>query len=219
MFRDFTDEESGLIQRVQAHQKGLIARGHSLTELLVCVAQDGVTIIDDTIGSNDRVELTAPMLQEIATNGGCILIHNHPSEGSLSYSDWSLAAGNPGIGEIVAVNSSGSIFRGRTIGSAKTSLESKIKVGDVAPDVGQAVLNSLWDLFKAKLVEGIEMPNPGALENLMSWIWSHLVNERLKELGLVEYEATLSEVDVATLSDAELAPFIETGRGEVAKRV
>lgn len=219
VFRDFTDEEAEQIKLVQAHQETLIATAQPLTELLVCMARNGVTVVGQSIGSNAQAGLSDPMLQEIRANGGCMLIHNHPSEGSLSYDDWNLVAGNPGIDEIVAINSSGSIFRGRALANARTSLKAKVKTGDVAPDVGQAALEPLWKAFNVALQEQTEMTDPTGLEKLLSWVWSHLVNEQLKALGLVEYEATLSETDGATLSHSSYAPIIAAGQTEVKKRV
>jgi hypothetical protein len=58
------------------------------------------------------------MQNAVNSAGGCHIVHNHPSQGSLSSDDWSTLAAHPRL-QMTAVNSEGTTFPGRMLSSPR----------------------------------------------------------------------------------------------------
>lgn len=83
-------------------------------ENLRCIDADGTRMYDMTVGYKCG-PLTDKMKSAIAAKRGVRQWHNHPSQDSLSDSDWICAASETEL-EILALNERGSIYVGRLIG-------------------------------------------------------------------------------------------------------
>jgi hypothetical protein len=83
-------------------------------ENLRCIDADGRRLYDMSVGYKCG-PLTDKMKRAIAAKRGVRQWHNHPSQDSLSDSDWICAASQTEL-EILALNERGSIYVGRLIG-------------------------------------------------------------------------------------------------------
>lgn len=214
-----TPAEDASAALVRAHQLGFACLSLR-TELLICLTGDGMHFIDAEVGAANRVELTNKMLDAALTPMECRLVHNHPEEGSLSGADWRLIRQHPGIRIITAVNSNGSVFRG-SLGSGSDALERYVDadMGDLSAQVGDAVEALMWKDFEEMLRDRSANEGPELLIDALKWAWSHLVNERLHDLGHVLYEAALSQKDAEILSHSAFAKYVDAGRARVTASI
>ena len=197
-FPPFTTTEDEQIDAVRAHQLAT----KPATEMLVCMSECGTRIIDTDVGTANTVHLTPTMLKHLSDAGQCKLIHNHPSEGSLSTTDWRLCIVNPGIIEIIAVSSQRSTYRAavlnpsgldRLLGSADYP-QAEYEVSKKLCQPGVLPVTN-WDLLLAL--------GPSV---------SDLLNERLASLMLIRYEATLAGTDAALRQHADTVTLLAAGR-------
>jgi len=132
----------------------------------------------------------------VLQRGGCRLVHNHPSQGSLSQADWSLALAEPGIAEIVAVNSGGTTFRGEVIDW---------------PGLHAVVsgLNAIRDRLE-QVASNLASGRPSEMNVILRLepLWSHLLNERLAAKGLLDYEIMPCADDATTLTCPRSSPYL-----------
>ncbi|MEJ5117179.1 hypothetical protein WH158_07075 [Gluconobacter cerinus] len=179
-------------------------------ELLICLDSAKTLEIDRTCGTPSGAELTSKMLSfGVKHNRGAVLVHNHPSQGSLSDSDWKILFNFPGVKEIVAVNSSGSVFSGKvttstTAGSIPTQL---INQQDNSATVKQEID------YK---IAGNSLPNVNMkMFDDVKYLISHLVNEHYDTKGIISYSATLSNADNASLNDPKFIPILAAIQAEI----
>lgn len=86
---------------------------NQFVELMHCLNAAGVQVHDTSTGCKGAPR-TPAMDAAIVAGGGVRLWHNHPSQDSLSHTDW-LSAGISDDIEILALNERGSIFVGRIV--------------------------------------------------------------------------------------------------------
>lgn len=123
-FHTLTPLEDLAVAYVHAAQRSFAPSGpasatlqNGAHELSITVDRAGASHIDRQIFGPHGGQISPAVLAAIRTpTVGCRIIHNHPAQGSLSASDWRLMAGQqPGLEEMIAVNSRGSQFRGKVV--------------------------------------------------------------------------------------------------------
>ena len=87
--------------------------GNEEREMMVALSSDGTKRLDTSTGRKEA-EITDGMRDAILCQEGVRLWHNHPSQGSLSHSDWWAACTSPDL-EVLALTTRGSIFVGRVV--------------------------------------------------------------------------------------------------------
>ncbi|MHC0613785.1 hypothetical protein [Komagataeibacter oboediens] len=196
--------------RGQLAVQDLLKRTPQVYELLICLNSAKTLEIDRTYGTSSGAELTKMMLNfSVNHHRGAVLVHNHPSQGSLSDSDWKILFSYHGVKEIVAVNSSGSVFSGKittstTVGSTPTEL--------INPQDNSATVKQNID-YK---IAGNSLPNVDMqMCKDVKHLISHLVNEHYDTKGIISYSATLSNADNAILNDVKFAPILNAIRTEI----
>lgn len=107
---DFTEIETATFVDILTFAKG---SGLHRRELMHCVDAAG-TIVHDTSTGHQRADHTPAMQIAMESRTGIRFWHNHPSQDSLSHSDWLCAGLNDDI-EVLALNEQGSIFVGRIV--------------------------------------------------------------------------------------------------------
>jgi hypothetical protein len=174
------------------------------SELLICLDGLGQTEIDRTTGAIDRASLTQTMLDARKAGDVC-LWHNHPSRGSLSTADWTQCRKEIKTTWVAAVNDAGSWFRGRLL----QPLSSRLDVDDqtsaihaLVTEPGPVVDDFISDFFDD-----------------LGWLCSHLVNLRLKQLGVIEYDFELHGRDEVRYSDADAAGRIDQALTTLARTI
>jgi hypothetical protein len=193
--------ERAAIELVRLHQ------ARARTEALVCLDSSGAAIVDMAVGDPNRVTLTPAMQEHLDAGHNCRLIHSHSSERSLGDSDWAACLADTGIEEIIGVNSSGSVFRG-----------SALDWSGLAPYRGR--LDQIGRDVEAKVCPLLPADHPAVyLMADLSWVPSHLVNERLHKKGLVLYSAALSIRDGRLLKNPSVAPLVAAGVAEAARHI
>lgn len=192
----------------------LLTRIPPVYELLICLDSAKALEIDRTYGTSSGAELTKKMLDfGVNHSRGAVLIHNHPLQGSLSDSDWKILFSHHGVKEIVAVNSSGSVFSGKattstTVGSTPTQL---INPQDNSAAVKQEINYKIAE----NSLPGVDMQMFEDVKHLIS----HLVNERYDTKGIISYSAILSNADNAILRDGTLAPILNAIQTEITSLI
>lgn len=197
-FPPFTTTEDQQIDVVRAHQLAT----KPATEMLVCMSECGTRIIDTDVGTAHTAHLTPTMLKHLSDGGQCKLIHNHPSEGSLSTADWRLCIAHLGIIEIIAVSSQRSTYRAAVL--YPSGLDRLLKSSNY-PQAEYEVNKRLcqpgvlpvtnWDILLA-------------LEPSVS----DLLNERLASLMLIKYEAVHAGTDAALRQRTDTVSLLVAGR-------
>ena len=200
--------ERAAIDLVRLHQ--VEGGGAAKTLALVCLdSSEGAApaIVDMAVGAAGRVGLTTGMQEHLDAGRRCLLIHNSPSEGSLGDADWCACLDDTGVEEIVAVNSSGSVFRGAALDW--TGLSSY-----------RGKLDQIAKYVEARLCPYLPADHPAVyLMADLPWVASHLVNERLHKKGLVLYTATLSAPDKRLLRNPAVAPLVGAAVAEAARHI
>jgi len=195
--------EKAAIELVRLHQLGAAHK----SEALVCLDSGGGFIVDMAVGAPSRVTLTPAMQGHLDSGRTCTLIHNRTSEGSLGDADWCACLDDTGIEELVAVNGSGSVFRGTPLDwPGLSSYRGRLD------EIARAVEARLCPLLPA------DHPAVYLMADL-PWVASHLVNERLRQKGLVLYSAALSAKDARLLRNPAVAPLVGAGIAEAARQI
>lgn len=94
---------------LKAFQKDFITRNRHKYEIHIILDQNN-NYFDCSINPEDGGDLTPKTIDELKKKN-LHLIHNHPSNGSLSTSDWNVLFHNPNL-KMTAVNQYGSSFTG-----------------------------------------------------------------------------------------------------------
>lgn len=113
-FPPYTAKEKEVISCLNDYQNKFTSseENENCPEIHILMDSDG-KIIDKNQVSSIGGYLTSNM-ELFAKEHLCCLIHNHPSNNSLSQSDWNVLSNFPKM-TMVAVNSQGSTFRGKVI--------------------------------------------------------------------------------------------------------
>lgn len=196
-FNPFTDAELKAIKEVQQHQHSFSPTAPQ-SELQIALDGHGSKEIDRQITPSGGGNLTATMIQAASSPTGCRIIHNHPSQGSLSSSDWNALACYHGM-EMTAVNSQGTTFRGKVIKpSAFINWYQDI----------QSAYDSISMEFHKQIGVWYSQQNNHlgdfALDN--DWLVGKAICEQLASKGYVEFECNLKGSD----STAMLSPQTPT---------
>jgi hypothetical protein len=197
-FPVFTQLECMLLEAARQHQIG----SNPKTEILFCVTADGQSVIDASVGNDRGVPLTQKMTNALRANCKCRLIHNHPSESSFSGYDWDLCIKNTSIAEIVVINTSGSVFRGSVQDHVRLSaiITSAVKsFDDMRSDIEICVCCA------AKFTN-FDLPLR------LTWTAGDLINQRLCDLSMIDYQVTYSCSDLALIHQLDVLPQIKAGK-------
>lgn len=143
-------------------------------ELLHCLDGAGTRVLDTSSG-HKAAPLTDAMRAAIAEGERVRLWHNHPSQDSLSHSDW-LCAGTSAELEVLALNQHGSIFVGR-IPDWDDRLHELLAL---LPELGAELELYMSRLAKAR---GLDL----GLEIELSMLTGHVLNCALAKCTTVRY--------------------------------
>ncbi|GEO00566.1 hypothetical protein NSE01_23980 [Novosphingobium sediminis] len=193
-FVPFTTTERDSIEEVLAHQRAF-KNGSGAVNSELHIALDGVgqTEVSRQIQPPAGGEMDAPMVAAANSIAGCRIIHNHPSEGSLSASDWNVLAHHSGM-EMVAVNTQGTTFRGKVI-EPDAFPNWFTKISEV-----EEVVGTRWE---AQVTEWYNQGcfDLGDFANGCGWRVTLAIAERLRAKGHVAFEATLAGADAQDALD------------------
>ena len=165
-------------------------------ELLICVSADGTIEIGRNKGPQNGVELPAEAGALLEQNGSIRLFHNHPQQGSLSPADWRQSNRWMGRADLIAVNSRGSIFSGASA-----------HVPELGALLEKVNLNTLRDDGENALYAAPCHKSESWLKTATYHLVGHALNLELEAMGLVAYEAKLSEEDMELWLNCENAGF------------
>ncbi|MGW9822296.1 hypothetical protein ACUXK4_004891 [Methylorubrum extorquens] len=175
-----TDFENEIVDEIVLFD----AQNSSAREILCCLTPDGASEIARAVGSINRVELPLSLEDVLSAGEGVRLFHNHPSQGSLSATDWWQSIRWQGKADLIAINSKRTIFSGAARNlTALTYLLERIDL-DTIRDDGE------YALYAAPCP-----PNAHSIKPIARHLISHLLNIQLLDKGLVHYDFQLSEED------------------------
>ncbi|MFW2851146.1 hypothetical protein ACM61V_04380 [Sphingomonas sp. TX0543] len=190
----FTELEQGTLAEIITFARDPANRDR---ELLHCIDGAGTALIGSSTGYR-----SAPVTDEMndaATGGPVRYWHNHPSQDSISQSDWILAATRSTI-EIFAVNEVGSSFAGRIL-SWRDGMSDVI--ANFA-DISETVERGAADAMKVARIDFADIV-------AFSHRTVHVVNLAMARAGLVEYSYRFMREDAALMARAEAGGFVATG--------
>lgn len=181
-FPPYTNREQEIISRLKAYQNEFIdSNGSELCpEIHVLVDNNGNIINENQVSPNGG-HLTITM-QSFAKENLCCLIHNHPSNKSLSQSDWTVLSNFPNM-TMVAVNSEGSTFRGKVI-SPQCISDWHAEINDIYHKIEIDISNYLGRL-------SINYEYYSDLFDEISWFIGIHIGDALLKKGYVDYEYKL----------------------------
>lgn len=168
--------------------------------LVLLDAKTGETL-DAGNGRADGVGLTNSMIALIEDEQQSVhLVHNHPSDRSLSKADLLISA-YPGVDVLEAIGHGGSKYKCKALVADSVRLSKKIDAADKEADflLSMAVHNREIDEKSAYALEG------------------HIKNTALAKNAVIEYEAVLSADKEKLLKSSE--PHIEKIIEKVLKRL
>ncbi len=167
-------------------------------ENLRCINAAGTRMHDMSVGWKSA-PLTDKMKAEIKAGGGVRQWHNHPSQDSLSHSDWECAGLSPTI-EILALNERGSIFVGRIV-EWDERLHHLLRWFPVFSEVLELHMEKL---AKARGLDiGLLYP--------LSKFTGHVLNCALAACVPVRYAYSLEPADQATVDACSALRIIQDG--------
>ncbi|MBE0090489.1 hypothetical protein FOT81_04530 [Raoultella planticola] len=186
-FPSYTDEEMKIISCLNNYQTNFTPSSpdDKCPEIHILINKD-FEIVDKNTVSYRGGNLTNKMTL-FAKNNYCCLIHNHPSNCSLSQSDWNTLSNFTNM-TMVAVNSQGSTFRGKVIvaNSYTCWLDS---------------MNTIYDNITSEIdnfLTGLSM-SYFCYEQLcfddIKWLIGIHIGKRIKNKGIVDYEYILKGSD------------------------
>jgi len=159
--------------RQKVVQHGLATGGN---ELAIAIDETTGAIIDTVPGGPGQVTLSTTILAALDDPARAVrLIHNHPSGGSLSLEDLSVAT-RPGAAQVEAVGHDGSTYRAKSL---VTDIPRLNALHDVA-----WLEAATWLPVRAGH-GGISLEAKAALE-------LHVINLALADAGVITYRAVLS---------------------------
>jgi hypothetical protein len=189
-------------------------------ELSITIDRGGTTQIDRQIFGPHGGNISSKIQAAINTpTVGCRIIHNHPAQGSLSASDWRLmATQNPGLDEMITVNSRGSLFRGKVVSSQISKFLSAIpQLREPSKELEQYVSAFLMAQYQNQLQTDPNAQSPLGLIDYISWMFSHIINERFAQIGWIEYRACLAADDQSDLQHPNFQKFVSDAKTEATR--
>lgn len=200
-FANFTPAEQIAINDVLAHQQQYSTFSPIMpsgaTELHIALDSTGTNVISRQIHPAQGGHLT-PAMVAAASSAGCRLVHNHPSQGSLSSHDWNSLASYPAM-EMTAVNSQRTTFRGKVLMASAFS--------NWAVEI-QNAYDSVENQFQAEISKWFSANQRNlalfAMDN--EWLVGVALGERLHAKGYADYEFLPAGSD----STALLSPYAST---------
>lgn len=166
-------------------------------ELHVYVTEDGHTVLDVTINPASGGPLSTKIGGMLAAGQKVRLLHNHPSEDSLSSSDWETLAHHHGMLETVVVTPNGSVYRGK--------VDYDFQAGDVLAAVKHH--NSAYNMMHSMIhAPNISTRNPGLAADA-GRLPNVFIGQRYYELGIVDFGAWFSTPDQYALADLQHEPI------------
>lgn len=213
----FTPVELAAIQEVLAHQRAFSSpvpdsvATNGASELHIALDGTGTTEVSRQIVPASGGEMDAAMKAAANSQVGCRIFHNHPTQGSLSASDWNVLANHPGM-QMTAVNSRGTTFRGEVVavGAFPSWFAAVARAeGDVSGR-WESEISSLYDAGQFDLAD---------FAQANGWLVTLCIAERLRDLGLVEFLAVCVGADAAALADPRAAPVLRALRGWCAAAI
>ena len=174
--------EQEIISCLNTYQNEFIdSKGSELCpEIHVLVDNNGNIINENQVSTNGG-HLTITM-QLFAKENLCCLIHNHPSNKSLSQSDWTVLSNFPNM-TMVAVDSKGSTFRGKVI-SPQCFSDWHKEINDIYYKIERDISNYLGRL-------SINYEYYSDLLGKISWFIGVHIGDALLKKGYVDYEYNL----------------------------
>lgn len=197
-FQAFTSAEHAAIAEVLAHQHAfspvppvepVIA---DESELHIALDGEGIAEIARQLHPAQGGEMNEAMVAAAKSEVGCRIVHNHPLQGSLSASDWTVLAHHPGM-QMVAVNSRGTTFRGMV-----TLAETIASLGAIRK--AEADLPAQWERMITDYYNDYEFDLADHAANTR-WLVSLAIGTRLRDKGCVAFEPDFQGSDVSVLAD------------------
>ena len=193
----YTQAERTAIDEVHRHQLLFSAPSPSSspipqpTELHIALDGAGTNEIARQIHPARGGNMTATMQAAANSAGGCRMIHNHPSEHSLSSADWNVLA-HHSLMEMTAVNSFGTTFRGKVLDPA------------AFPCWQQAITAAETNVSNLLNTQGGIWVGQGdwALVDQASETWAigWAIGDRLRNKGYVEFECVPGGKQIGAVS-------------------
>ncbi|TBA24718.1 hypothetical protein [Rhizobium ruizarguesonis] len=166
-------------------------------EIHVYVTEDGDSMLDVTVNPAAGGHLS-PKIASLLDSGQKVrLLHNHPSGGSLSDTDWPALARYFGMLEIVAVTPNGSIFRGKVEYDFQAVALKKLLVNI------EDAYNHMSNMIT---VPNISMADPSLLVDAQRLPFA-FISYRFYELGHVDYDQSLSYQDKRAMAGVQGQPI------------
>lgn len=209
-----TSINPGLTAFEQLHLDAIIefARNpaNSQWENLRCLDAAGTRMHDMSVGLK-AAPLTELMKTAMSGSMGVRQWHNHPSQDSLSNSDWECAGFSPDL-EVLALNKLGSIFIGRI-------KEWDDRLSHVLPWLPSLARDLQFHMDRAAKKAGLSQPFLCAL----SQFTGHVLNSALAACSSVRYAYHLVSDDQAVIDACSELHIIEGGlayaRAAIKKRL
>lgn len=155
--------------------------------------------------------MSQAMLAAANSPSGCHIIHNHPSQGSLSPDDWNALAAHPWL-QMTAVNSEGTTFRGRMLNAACLQQ---------VPTYFQSCWDYVAEEFEKQITLWFGSATTFGLGDFGTnngWLVGRAIGERLQAVGYAEFECLPNRANVTALSDPR-APVIDQFLGMLCAQV
>ncbi|MCL6329046.1 hypothetical protein EXT51_05930 [Pectobacterium carotovorum subsp. carotovorum] len=193
-FPPYTDREQKIISCLKDYQNNFIdLTGSELCPEIHVLIDDNGNIINENQVSPNGGHLTITM-QLFAKENLCCLIHNHPSNKSLSQSDWTVLSNFPKM-TMIAVNSRGSIFRGKVI-KPDCFGDWQKEIVRIYDEIGRVVSNYLTELYL-----NVDEYYSAELLEKTSWFVGVHIGKALLTKGYVYYEYNLEGEDFSLWDD------------------
>lgn len=194
----YTAVERQAIQTVLNHQLTFLpiplsgSPSGAATEMHIAIDSTGTAVIDQVIHPATGGHMTEKMQAAAVTEAGCRIIHNHPSQHSLSHSDWNVLAAHPSV-EMTAVNSHGTTFRGKVLdpgafadwATMMTNLPILV-TNCLSQQVTAWISQGLWDVVDVSVQE--------------TWIVGWAIGDRLQAKSYALFECIPAGAQIAACS-------------------
>lgn len=197
-FLPFTPAEKQAIATVLQHQHTFLPippnepTTQVRSELHIALDGIGSQEISREIHPASGGMMNQTMIAAALSATGCRIIHNHPSQGSLSSSDWNVLAQYPSM-EMTAVNSHGTTFRGK-VKQPQAFSNWYLKVQEAQNFVSDEFQKQISAWLSSQLFSIAEF----GLES--DCLVGKSIAERLEMKGYVEFECILSGSDITKMS-------------------
>ncbi|WP_145613630.1 hypothetical protein [Nitrospirillum amazonense] len=170
-------------------------------ELHIALDGSGITQIACATHPARGGNMSQAMQTAANSANGCHIIHNHPSQSSLSPDDWDVLAAHPRL-QMTAVNSEGTTFRGRMLNTACLQQD-------------PTYFQSRWDYvageFEKQITLWFSSSSTFDLGNFGThngWLIGRAIGKRLQAIGYADFECLPDGDNVIALRSPH-APMIE----------